>query len=142
MLKNKIMQIKFFLDSQLWKLKGNVLLNKEGLWTSADMWNFKTNLISNDSEPVKGKENWIYIENKSKAKFLGTAKYGSKVILDKAAQVWKQGVPNTEGYFIVENFKAVQGKVITAISSSGLEIRGNILYLTNSSLFTMLSFFI
>ena len=136
------MQIKFFLDSQLWKLKGNVLLNKEGLWTSADMWNFKTNLISNDSEPVKGKENWIYIENKSKAKFLGTAKYGSKVILDKAAQVWKQGVPNTEGYFIVENFKAVQGKVITAISSSGLEIRGNILYLTNSSLFTMLSFFI
>ena len=125
MLKNKIMQIKFFLDSQLWKLKGNVLLNKEGLWTSADIWNFKTNLISNDSEPVKGKENWIYIENKSKAKFLGTAKYGSKVILDKAAQVWKQGVPNTEGYFIVENFKAVQGKVITAISSSGLEIRGN-----------------
>ena len=126
MLKNKIMQIKFFLDSQLWKLKGDVLLNKEGLWTSADMWNFKTNLISNDSEPVKGKENWIYIENKSKAKFLGTAKYGSKVILDKAAQVWKQGVPNTEGYFIVENFKAVQGKVVTAISSSGLEIRGNI----------------
>ena len=126
MLKNKIMQIKFFLDSQLWKLKGNVLLNKKGLWTSPDIWNFKTNLISNDSEPVKGKENWIYIENKSKAKFLGTAKYGSKVILDKAAQVWKQGVPNTEGYFIVENFKAVQGKVITAISSSGLEIRGNI----------------
>ena len=120
------MQIKFFLDSQLWKLKGNVLLNKEGLWISSDMWNFKTNLISNDSEPVKGKENWIYIENKSKAKFLGTAKYGSKVILDKAAQVWKQGVPNKEGYFIVENFKAVQGKVITAISSNGLEIRGNI----------------
>ena len=116
---------KFFLDSQLWKLKGDVLLNKEGVWTSADTWNFKTNLISNDSEPVKGKENWIYIENKSKAKFLGTAKYGNKVILDKAAQVWKQGVPNTEGYFIVENFKAVQGKVITAISSSGLEIRGN-----------------
>ena len=125
MLKNKIMQIRFFLDSQLWKLKGNVLLNKEGLWISSDMWNFKTNLISNDSEPVKGKENWIYIENKSKIKFLGTAKYGSKVILDKAAQVWKQGLPNTEGYFIVENFKAVQGKVITAISSSGLEIRGN-----------------
>ena len=120
------MQIKFFLDSQLWKLKGNVLLNKEGLWISSDMWNFKTNLISNESEPVKGKENWIYIENKSKAKFLGTAKYGSKVILDKAAQVWKQGVPNPEGYFIVENFKAVQGKVITAISSNGLEIRGNI----------------
>ena len=126
MLKNKTMQIKFFLDSQLWKLKGNVLLNKKGLWTSLDIWNFKTNLISNDSKPVKGKENWIYIENKSKAKFLGTAKYGSKVILDKAAQVWKQGVPNTEGYFIVENFKAVQGKVITAISASGLEIRGNI----------------
>ena len=95
------------------------------LWISADMWNFKTNLISNDSEPEEGKENWIYIENKSKAKFLGTAKYGNKVILDKAAQVWKQGVPNREGYFIVEIFKVVQGKVITAISSSGVEIRGN-----------------
>ena len=101
-----------------------MLLNKEGLWTSDDMWNFKTNLISNDSEPVKGKENWIYIENSSKAKFLQSSRKGSKVILDKAEQVWIQGVPNAGGYFTLENDKI--GKVITAISSSGLEVRGNI----------------
>ena len=69
MLKNKIMQIKFFLDSQLWKLKGNVLLNKKGLWTSPDIWNFKTNLISNDSEPVKGKKTGFTLKTSQKQSF-------------------------------------------------------------------------
>ena len=108
-----------------------MLLNKEGLWTSDDMWNFKTNLNSNDSEPVKGKENWIHIENRSKAKFLGIERYGDKIILVRAEpvhQLWKQGMPNTEGYFTLENFR---GKVITAmpswLSKNGLEIRGNII---------------
>ena len=104
-----------------------MLLNKEGLWTSDDVWNFKTSLIYNDSEPVKGKENWIYIENSSKAKYLKSSKKGSKVILDKAEQVpqlWIQRIPNAEGYFTLEN-DAI-GKIITAISTSGLEIRGKI----------------
>ena len=123
------MQINPFLGSQLWKLEGNMLLNKEGLWTSDDIWNFKINLFNNDSEPVKGKENWIYIENSSKAKFFGIKKYGSEVILDsgQVPQQWIQGVPNAEGYFTLKsvNFYS-DGKVITAISSSGLEVRGNI----------------
>ena len=80
-----------------------------------------------NSEPIKGKENWIYIENSSKAKFFGTEEYGSKVILEsgQVPQLWIQGVPNTEGYFTLKNVKMTNGKVITAISSSGLEIRGN-----------------
>ena len=123
------MQLNPFLGSQLWKLEGNMLLNKEGLWTSDDIWNFKINLFNNDSEPVKGKENWIYIENGSKAKFFGIKKYGSEVILDsgQVPQQWIQGVPNAEGYFTLKsvNFYS-DGKVITAISSSGLEVRGNI----------------
>ena len=39
-----------FVGSQLWKLEGSMLLNKKELWTSDDMWNFKTNLFYNDSE--------------------------------------------------------------------------------------------
>ena len=118
-----------FLGSQLWKLEGNMLLNKEGLWTSDDIWNFKINLFNNDSEPVKGKENWIYTENRSKAKYFGIKQYGSEVILEsgQVPQQWIQGVPNAEGYFTLKsvNFYS-DGKVITAISSSGLEVRGNI----------------
>jgi hypothetical protein len=37
-----------------------MLINKEGLWTSDDEWNFKT------------KDDLIYIENISKTKVLGT----------------------------------------------------------------------
>ena len=109
-----------------------MLLNKEGLWTSDDDWNFKIDLFNNDSEPVKGKENWIYIENSSKAKFFDLfSNYGSEVILEsgKVPRQWIQGVPNAEGYFTLTsvnyNFYS-DGKVITAISSSGLEVRGNI----------------
>ena len=122
------MHLNPFLGSQLWKLEGNMLLNKEGLWTSDDVWNFKINLFNNDSEPVKGKENWIYIENRSKAKFFGIKKYGSQVILEsgQVPQQWIQGVPNAEGYFTLKSVKMTNEKVITAISSSGLEIRGNI----------------
>ena len=85
-------------------------------------------MFYNDSKPVKGKENWVYIENSSKAKFFGTKKYGSEVILEsgQVPQLWIQEVPNTEGYFILKSVKVTNGKIITAISSSGLEIRGNI----------------
>ena len=126
------MHLNPFLGSQLWKLEGNMLLNKEGLWTSDDVWNFKINLFNNDSEPVKGKENWIYIENRSKAKFFGIKKDGSEVILEsgQVPQQWIQGVPNAEGYFTLKSVNFYEfysdGKVITAISSTGLEVRGNI----------------
>ena len=32
----------FFSDSQQWKIHDNVLQNKEGLWMSAEKWNFTT----------------------------------------------------------------------------------------------------
>ena len=72
------------------------------------------------------KSHSIYIENSSKEKVLEATKDG-KVILevkdeDKDEQLWKKGVPNNEGYFTLEN---ENGKVITAMSNGGLEIKGN-----------------
>ena len=93
-----------------------MLKTKEGLWTSADEWNFKT------------KDDLIYIENITNTKVLGTTIDG-KVILedfeeDKPEQLWKKGEPNAEGYFTLENSKFP--KLMTGISSSGLEIKGNL----------------
>ena len=39
-------------------------------------------------------------------------------------QLWKKGKPNNEGYFTLENCKVP--KVMTAISTCSLEIKGNI----------------
>ena len=99
------------------------LKNKQGLWKSVDMWNFKTK-----------DDDLIYIENISKAKFLGTTIDGKVILEDfeenKAEQLWKKGVPNDEGYFTLENSKVP--KVMTPVLSSGrkiLEIKGNIIYI-------------
>ena len=53
----------------------------------------------------------------------------SKVILevfkeDKAGQLWKKGMPNGYGYFTLESSEVP--KLITGISDSCLEIKGNI----------------
>ena len=98
-----------------------MLLNKEGLWNSSDMWKFTIVL-----ETVK--EDLICIININKTKVLG-ATNDSKVILEnfeegKDGQLWKKGEPDAEGYFTLENRKVK--KVITAISESGVEIRGKI----------------
>ena len=42
---------------------------------------------------------------------------------NKAEQLWKKGVPNDEGYFTLENSKVP--KVMTAISPTSLELKGN-----------------
>ena len=42
----------------------------------------------------------------------------------KANQLWKKGKTDAEGYFTLQNVGVP--KVITAISESGLEIKGNI----------------
>ena len=94
-----------------------MLKNKAGLWKSVDFWIFKPK--DNDS---------IYIENTSKTKILG-ATNDSKVIHEdfeegNAHQLWKKGQPDAEDYFTLENSGAL--KVLTAISESGLEIKGNI----------------
>ena len=70
----------------------------------------------------------IYIENISKTKVL-EAKNDGEVILEdfedgNADQLWKKGESDADGYFTLENSKVP--KVITAISKSGLEIKGNI----------------
>ena len=83
---------------------------------SNDAWNFTT------------KDDLIHIENVNKEKILGATNEG-KVILgaleeDRADQLWKKGEPDNEGYFSLENSQVP--KVMTAISSNSLEIKGNI----------------
>ena len=69
-----------------------MLINKKGLWKSVDLWNFKTK-----------DDDFIYIENISKTKFLGTTSDGEVILEDfeedKAEQLWKRGKANVEGYF-------------------------------------------
>ena len=82
------------------------------------MWIFKTK--DNDL---------VYIENTSKTKVLQATSDG-KVIQEvfeegKAEQLWKKGKPMAQDYFTLESHSEVQ-KVITAISESILEIKGNI----------------
>ena len=103
-------------SGQNWKLDDNLLRNKAGL-VAVDTWIFKPK--DNDL---------IYIENTSKTKVLGATSDG-KVIQEvfvegKADQLWKKGKPDAEGYFTLENSGVP--KIITAISESGLEIKGNI----------------
>ena len=70
----------------------------------------------------------IYIENTSKAKVLGATSDGKVILEDfeegKAHQLWKKGDFDAEDYFTLENSGAP--KVLTAISESSLEIKGNI----------------
>ena len=94
-----------------------MLKDKAGLWKSVDSWVFKTEA-----------ENFIYIENTSKTKVLGTTS-DDKVIQEvfedgKADQIWKKTKADKEGYVTLQ--KQMEPKVITAISESGLEIKGNI----------------
>ena len=94
-----------------------MLKNKGELWKSVDAWIFKPK----DDE-------LIYIENTSETKVLGATSDGKviqEVFVDgKADQLWKKGKPDAEGYFTLENSGVP--KIITAISESGLEIKGNI----------------
>ena len=96
-------------------MDGKILKNKANLWTSSANWNFKP------------KDEWIFIENISLKKTLATTN-DSKVIqeyfkADKPGQLWKKGELDTEGYFTLENSNVA--KVLTVISESALEIKGN-----------------
>ena len=75
-------------------------------------------------------KDFIYIEkkNSSKTKVLGSSTDG-KVDLenieeDKAQQLWKKGTPNDEGYHTLK-IKHIP-KILTANSSSTLQIKGNL----------------
>ena len=95
-----------------------MLKNKAELWKSDDLWIFKPK----DDE-------LIYIENTSKTKVLGAESGGTVIqedfVDDKADQIWKKGKPDAEGYFTLESTSEVP-KVLTAISNSDLEIKGDI----------------
>ena len=104
----------FFISNidQLWKLDGTALKSKANVWTSNDEWNIKNKCI----------------QNISKQKVLGTA-YDGKVIEEeftegKFGQLWIKGEPNNEGYFTLRNPQSQ--KVMTAISATGLEMKGNL----------------
>ena len=93
------------------------LQSKDGVWKSDDKWTFKTK-----------DDDLIYIENTSKTKVLG-ATSGGKVSLEdfkagKAQQLWKKGELDAEDYYTLESSGVP--KVLTAISESGLVIKGNI----------------
>ena len=96
----------------------NKKLKNKGLWRSSEKWKFKPKEYSS----------LIYIENISKTKVLGTTTDGEVVLedfeQDVEKQLWKKGEPDAEGYFTLESCNVV--KVMTAISESGLKIKGNI----------------
>ena len=83
--------------------------------------------MSDEEWNFKAKDDLIYIQNITKTKTLkldyrwvGLEDFKE----DEAYQLWKKGEPNAEGYFTLENSKVP--KVLTASSSSDLEIQGNI----------------
>ena len=68
----------------------------------------------------------------SKTKVLGRKSHGEVILEDFEEgidrQIWKKGEPDAEGYFTIErleNYHEVP-KFLTAISESGLEIKGNV----------------
>ena len=115
----RIFKLNSFSDkTQRWKLDDNMLKNKAGVWKSVDSWNF----ITKDDD-------WFYIRNNLTTEVFEATSDG-KVIQEvfvegKAEQLWKKGKPDAEDYFTLESHSKVP-KVITAISESGLEIKGNI----------------
>ena len=94
-----------------------MLKDKTGIWKSVDSWTFKTK-----------DDDLVYIENTSKAMVLGATSDGKVILEDfeegKSLQVWKKGELDAEGYYTLENSGVP--KVLTAISESGLVIKGNI----------------
>ena len=91
-----------------------MLKNNENQWTSTDRWNIKT----------EGK--FVFIENTSKSKVLGTTSTGEVIEEDfdgnRTEQLWVKGEPNNEGYFTVTTSES---KLLLSVNSSeSLEIKG------------------
>ena len=100
-------------SSHLWKLDGSKLSNKAIL---DQEWNIKT------------KKTFIIIVNASDENLvIGINDHGTVIEEDfvggKHGQLWKQGKPDAEGYFSLESSKS--SKILTATSSSNLEVIGN-----------------
>ena len=88
--------------------------NNENQWSSTDRWNIKT----------EGK--FVFIENTSKNKVLGTIKKGivkEEVFLEsKIDQLWIQGTPNSEGYFTLKS--SVCQRFMKAKSTISIKVQG------------------
>ena len=86
--------------------------------------------MSDEEWVFNPKTNFIYIQNNLTKKVLGATNDGQvireKYEEGKAQQLWKKGEPNAEGYFTLGNFN--ESKLMTAISTSDLQIKGNINY--------------
>ena len=98
---------------QLWKLDGNVLMNKSNIWKSKDRWNLKSEgsmvLIENVSENkvITRKENVVSEE---------------VLVLNNVSQMWENGVPDNEGFFTLTDPDSE--KVLTATTSNCLVMSG------------------
>ena len=93
-----------------------MLLNKAGIWKSTNEWNF----VTDDNGRV-------YIEIASDDNNVLGIK-GDEVIPEvkdpvKTGQLWIKGEEKAGGYFTLKNSEFL--KVLTAISASGLKIKGN-----------------
>jgi hypothetical protein len=87
--------------------------------------------MSDEEWNFKAKDDLIYIENISRTKVLGITNDGEIILEDfrkgKVEQLWKKGLIRNDGFdgfYSLENSKLP--KVITAISSSNLEIKGKL----------------
>ena len=114
------MQKKHFSDLQLWKLDGDMLQNKKELWKSDQKWKFTSKgdliRIENIKKKVLGATDITY-DNRYNVKL-------QNVEDDNDGQLWKKGKPNNKGYFTLENQKVK--KFLTPVSSTSLELKGNI----------------
>jgi hypothetical protein len=112
-----------------------MLKNKEGLWKSVDGWEFKK------LRKVLKDMPFFAIENIWQGKFLYPTSDDKVIFKDRHdckhfydceyLQLWEKGVPDNEGYFTLENgWKSIKNitKVLTATSSSSLEIKGKVIH--------------
>ena len=87
-----------------------ILTDKANLWQSNYKWKFSENGTLG-----------TYIENISKAKYLGIANDG-KVNEDNPKQLWERGVADNQGYFYLKNSESTT--FLTAMSADTLAIKG------------------
>ena len=134
---------------QLWKCQGTSLKNKDDLWESNDEWNFLSDpegtkvYIENTSNrsrvatvereetnvvyQTNGIGGGIKIEDVGQPKILvplvlGVQDHSVELVENRKDQLWEKGVANDEGYFTLTHWKTK--KVLTAISSNQLEVKG------------------
>ena len=106
------------IGNQLWKLYGNLLINKAKLWTSKNNWD------------LIGDETSVCIANKATKNVLTISDPGAEVTEDtmvpfKSSQMWAKGEANKDGYFTLTSIDS--GKVLTANSALSLTIEGMLL---------------